>query len=197
MFTVPLKGLIRLILGFALVAVLGYPAAAATCLSVSAPDADKAGGADLVLNGQGIRKATMLNVKVYVASFYLPAKTGDAAKILAADQSWKLVLSFVRGVGASDMREAFDEGFGKTAGDKAAALKDRIKTLKDSMQDYDEGHYLAFAYDPASGVQVDINGKAGPLIPGADFAASLLAIWIGKDPPNPDIKKGMLGGKCD
>jgi hypothetical protein len=188
--------LIRLVLGVSLFAALCFPATAATCLDVSAPDAEKAGGTALVLNGQGIRKATLLNVKVYVASLYLPAKTGDAAKILAADQPWKLILSFVRGVGASDMRDAFDEGFAKTAGDKAAALEDRIKTLKDAMTDYDEGHILAFAYDPTSGTQVDINGKAGPLIPGGDFAASLLAIWIGKDPPNPDIKTGLLGGKC-
>ena len=38
--------------------VLGAPAFGAECLQVKVPDSVKAGGADLVLNGLGIRKAT-------------------------------------------------------------------------------------------------------------------------------------------
>ncbi len=33
-------------------------------------------------------------------------------------------------------------------------------------------------------------------IEGDDFAKALLAIWLGGDPPNPEIKAGMLGGAC-
>src|SRR5262245_6919743 len=49
----------------------GAPALGAECLAVKVPDSVKTGGADLVLNGLGIRKATFLEVKVYVAALYL------------------------------------------------------------------------------------------------------------------------------
>ena len=87
--------------------------------------------ADLVLNGLGIRKATFLKVKVYVAGLYLTQKSADPAQILSANAPWQLSLHFVRDVDARDMREAFDEGFKKSAGDKLAALEDRIESFED------------------------------------------------------------------
>ena len=177
--------------------VAGLPARAAECIGVKIPDSAKVAGADLVLNGLGIRKATMFKVEVYVAGLYLPEKSNDAAHILGTDQPWQLVLRFVRDVDVSDMREAFDEGFEKAAADKLAALKPRIETLKAGMADFKEGHSLSFTNDPAKGVAVDVNGVAGGEIQGADFSKALLAIWIGAEPPNEDLKSGLLGGKCD
>src|SRR5262249_19452486 len=150
--------------------VLGAPAFGAECLKVKVPDSVKAGGIDLVLNGLGIRKATFLNVKVYVAGLYLPQKSGDAGKIIGANQPWQLVLRFVRDVAASDIRDAFAEGFGKNAGDKLAALHPRIETLNARMVDFKEGQYLSFTDDPAKGIAVDVNGASGAAIEGADFA---------------------------
>jgi Chalcone isomerase-like len=177
--------------------VLGAPALGAECIEVKVPDSVKAGGADLVLNGLGIRKATFLEVKVYVAGLYLPQKSGDSGKIIGTNQPWQLVLHFVRDVDASDIRDAFGEGFTKNAGDKLAALQPRIKVLNARMVDFKEGHYLSFANDAAKGVAVDVNGAGGGAIEGADFAAALLSVWLGPEPPNEDLKAGLLGGKCE
>jgi hypothetical protein len=182
---------------FAASVAVGPSAFGAQCIGVDVPDSAKAGGADLVLNGAGIRKATLLKVKVYVAGLYLPAKSNDAGTILNADQPWQLVLRFVRDVDVSDMRDAFDEGFEKSAGDKLPALKERIETLKATLADFKEGHFLSFTNDPAKGVTVDVNGGGSKEIQGEDFAHALLAIWIGSEPPNEDIKTGLLGGKCE
>lgn len=176
--------------------VLGAPASGAECLAVKVPDSVEAGGAALVLNGLGIRKATFLNVKVYVAGLYLPQKSGDAEKIIGTKQPWQLVLRFVRDVDASDIRDAWEEGFEKNAGDKLATLQPRIKTLNGRMVDFKEGQYLSFTDDPAKGVVVDVNGASGAAIEGADFANALLSIWLGREPPNEDLKSGLLGGKC-
>jgi hypothetical protein len=176
---------------------LGPPADAATCRDVPFPDSVKAGGADLVLNGLGIRKATLLSIKVYVAGLYLPQKSRDAAGILRSDGRWRLVLRFVRNVGAPDIRNAFQEGFEKGAGEKLGALGPRIEALKARMVDFKTGQSLTFAHDPAAGVMVDVNGAAGPPIEGADFATALLAIWLGSKPPNEDLKTGLLGGACE
>lgn len=172
-------------------------ASGAECDGVVFPDTVKAGDADLVLNGLGIRKATMLAVKVYVTGLYLPAKSTDAGAILTADQPWRQELRFVRDVGAGDMRDAYDEGFEKAAGDKLDALRPSIDSLKNQIADIAEGHTLAYQYDPATGTVIDVNGKAGSPIAGADFAHALLAISIGPEPPNEDLKSGLLGGACE
>jgi len=175
----------------------GAPALGAECLKASFSDSVKAGGADLLLNGLGIRKATFLAVKVYVAGLYLPQKSGDAGKIIGANQPWQLVLRFVHDVDASDMRDAFEEGFKKNAGDKLAALHPRIEALNARLvDDFKVGQYLSFTNDAAKGVTVDVNGAGGAAIVGADFASAQLSIWIGHEPPNGDLKSGLLGGQC-
>jgi hypothetical protein len=86
--------------------VLSTPAFAAECIGVSAPDSTKVANADLVLNGLGIRKATFLKVKVYVAGLYLPQKSTDPAQILSANAPWQLSLHFVRDVRFSPLTQA-------------------------------------------------------------------------------------------
>ncbi|HLJ19417.1 MAG TPA: chalcone isomerase family protein [Stellaceae bacterium] len=173
------------------------PSFAAACRDIQFPDAVKAGGRDLVLNGLGIRKATLLRIKVYVGALYLPQRSGDAAAILAANGRWQLVLHFVRDVDAGDIRDAFQEGFQKSAGDKLASLQMRIAGLNAQIVDLKSGQSLTFTRDPATGVSVDVNGKGGSTIEGADFAGALLAIWLGANPPNEDLKSGLLGSACE
>jgi Chalcone isomerase-like len=185
-----------LVAALAIPVVSSAPALGAECLDVKVPDSVNVGGADLALNGLGIRKATFLNVKVYVASLYLPQKANDAAQV-HGDGPWQLALHFVRDVDASDISDAFNEGFEKAAGDNLAALRQRIDSLNARMVDFKKGQYLSFANDPAKGLAVDVNGANGSAIEGVDFAAALLAVWIGKEPPNEDLKAGLLGGKCE
>jgi Chalcone isomerase-like len=178
-------------------AIAAGPALGAQCLDVQFPDSVKVGGTDLVLNGMGIRKATMLAVKVYVAGLYLPQKSSDGNTILAANTAWELDLHFVHSADASDMRDAYDDGFEKAAGDNLDALKPKIEALKSQITDMEEGQELSYAYDPSAGTVVTVNGKAGAPIEGADFAAALLKINIGPEPPNEDLKTGLLGGACE
>ncbi len=188
---------LALVIALSALGVLGAPALAAECRAVPFPDRVRAGETDLVLNGLGLRKATFLKVRVYVAGLYLPQKSNDAGQILGADRRWRLVLRFVRDLDASDIREAFEAGFKNAAGDQLAALRQRIAALNGMMVDFKEGQYLAFTSDPAKGVAVDVNGAGGGAIEGADFATALLAIWLGPKPPNQDLKSGLLGGTCE
>lgn len=189
--------LLALAIAFSALLVPGASLRAAQCRDVSFPDSVKAGGADLVLNGLGIRKATFVKVKVYIAGLYLPQKSADAQQILGAAGPWQLVLRFVHDVDAADIRKSFQEGFRNAAGGKLAQLQPRIDTLNARMIDFVEGHALTFTNDPAKGVAVDVNGATGDTIEGADFAAALLAIWLGPKPPNAELKSGLLGGKCE
>ncbi len=172
-------------------------ALSAECQHVTFPDSVKAGASDLVLNGLGLRKATLLAVKIYVAGLYLPEKSPDSAKILDANKPWQLVLRFVHDADASDIRDAFDEGFRKSAGGNAASIGKQIESLKARMIDFQKGQYLSYTYDPAAGIIVDVNGASGAAIEGVDFAKALLGISIGSEPPNEDLKSGLLGAKCE
>jgi chalcone isomerase-like protein len=189
----------RACLILAAVASLAVPpsAFAAECQKIQFPDTVNAAGTDLVLNGLGIRKATILAVKVYVAGLYLPQKSADPEQILRSNRPWQLTLRFVRDVDASDMHSAFKEGFENALGQKAATLKPQIDAMNAQIVEIKKGQYLTFTNDPAKGVTVDMNGAAGSPIQGPDFAMALLSVWLGPKPPNADLKTGLLGGKCE
>jgi len=178
-------------------AVLGSATAQARdCVGVSFPEQLQADGASLVLNGLGLRQATMFKVNVYVAALYLPARSTDANAIITANGPRELILQFVRDVDASDLRGAWEEGFAKNAGSQLAGLKDRIAQLNGWMSAMKTGQRLAFSYRPGAGVRVSVNGTAKGTIAGDDFARALFSLWLGPQPPNPEVRAGLLGGAC-
>jgi len=193
----------RLARGVALIAAaavvaLGTPSYAAECREVQFADQARVGEADLVLNGLGIRKATMLKVKVYVAGLYLAQKASDPAAILASDGDWRLVLRFMRDVEGADIRDAFTEGYGNAVGEeKAEALRPRIDALNALVPDLKEGDRLTFVHRAGKGVAVEVNEAVKGEVDGGDFAAATLGIWLGPEPPNESLKEGLLGGECD
>jgi len=127
------------------------------CKGVNLPDQVQVAGSTLVLNGLGLRQATMLKVNVYVGALYLTKTSNDASAILASNTPKQIVLHFVRSVGGDDIAKGWSEGFEKNAKAELPALKGAIK--------------------------------------GNDFAKAFFSIWLG-DPPNPELKSGMLGGTC-
>jgi len=171
------------------------PVAAAECVGVAMPDAVTVNGQVLSLNGMGLRAATFLKVKVYVAGLYLPGKSADASAIIRSAQPWQLVLNFVRDVDTADINKAWREGFEKNARDQLATLQDRIARLEGYMQDFREGSTLTFSHVPGRGTEIVVDGKTRGIIEGSDFGAALISIWLG-DPPNAGLKEGLLGGPC-
>ena len=64
------------------------------------------------------------------------------------------------------------------------------------MTDVKTGQRITFTHKPGAGVQVYVNGATKGIIKGDDFTKALFSIWLGADPPNPEIKSGLLGGAC-
>jgi hypothetical protein len=166
------------------------------CKGISFPDQAQVEGTSLTLNGLGLRQATAFKVNVYVAALYVARTSNDASALLGSNAPSELILHFVRGVGADDLRKGWSEGFEKNSRDQLPALKDRIAMLNGWMGDVKSGDRLVFIHKPGAGLQVDVNGAVKGTIKGDDFAKAFLAIWLGGDPPNPEIKAGMLGGAC-
>jgi len=170
-------------------------AQAKECKGVNFPDQAQVEGSNLMLNGLGLRQATMLKVSVYVAALYTAKPSADPNAILGSDTPKELILQFVRDVGADDLRKGWEEGFEKNAKGQLPALKERIETFKGWTAAIKTGQRLTFVLKPGVGTQVDVNGTMKGTIKGDDFAKALLSIWLG-DPPNPEIKSGLLGGAC-
>ena len=166
------------------------------CKGVNFPDQAQVEGTNLTLNGLGLRQATAFKVNVYVAALYVAKTSNDANALLGANAPSQLILQFVRNVGADDLRKGWSEGFEKNSKDQLPALKDRIATLNGWMTDVKTGERLTFTSKPGAGVTVNVNGVVKGTVKGDDFAKAFLAIWLGGDPPNPEIKAGMLGGAC-
>ena len=165
------------------------------CRGVNFPDQAQVAGTTLTLNGLGLRQATVFKVNVYVGGLYVAKTSNDPSAILASNTPKEIVLHFVRNVSADDVTKGWNEAFEKNAKNELPALKDRIAMLNGWMTDLKSGERLTFVYTPDAGVQVDVNGKVKGAIKGDDFAKAFFSLWLG-DPPNPELKSGMLGGAC-
>ncbi|MDA0702770.1 MAG: chalcone isomerase family protein [Proteobacteria bacterium] len=166
------------------------------CVGVTFPDTVAVDGSELSLNGMGVRRATMFDVEVYVAGLYLIEKSGDSEKVIQSNQPWALTVQFLRDVDSADIHKASQEGFEKAVGDKIGALKDRIEAFNAQMTALQKGQTLAYAYNPAKGTVITVNGTSGAPIQGADFAAALLGVSIGPESPDEGLKAGLLGQAC-
>jgi len=102
----------------------------------------------------------------------------------------------VRDVDRDDLEKAWDEGFEHNAKSQLGVLEERIAALKALMTDMKAGQRMHFVHQPGAGTRVAIDGTRKGVIEGDDFARALFAIWLGRHPPNADLKAGLLGGEC-
>ena len=166
------------------------------CDGVSFPQSIQVRGQTLTLNGLGLRKATIFGIKVYVGALYLPRPTADPTAILTAREPAEMELRFVFHVSAGQLRGAWKEGFEKSAGSQLPRLRSRIALLDSWMSAVSPGQRMTFVRIPGAGIEYSLDGKIRGTIPGDDFAAAFLAIWLGASPPNPQLRAGLLGGPC-
>ena len=172
---------------------VALPALGESLEGVTLPDEASAGDRHLILNGLGLREATILKVNVYVAGLYLPAKSSDPYAILKVDVPKRIVMHFVRNVGKEKLVEAWNEGFDKNAGASKDQVAPGLLQLDGAMVDVRSDDTIVLTYLPETGTTVVVKGKDAVTIPGADFARVLFSIWLGPSPPNVGLKVGLLG----
>lgn len=174
----------------------GALAWAGECEGVRVPDTLEVGGEKLFLNGLGLREATLFKVNVYVAALYLKEKGDDGEAIAGADHSKLIRLSFLRSVSKADMRKAITEGFKKSSPAEWPKLEERVQKFFEMLPAFEAGETLTLWYVPGKGVQVKAPGQGSGVIEGLDFSRALFRVWLGEHPPNANLKKGLLGGRC-
>jgi len=157
------------------------------------PDTLAVDGKDLVLNGAGLRKKFF--IKVYAMGLYLTEKTGEAGRIIQADEPMVARMHFIYdGVSAEDIVKAWNEGFEKTTGGDPGPLADRIQTFNGYFSGKaGKNDVYDFVYVPGKGVRTVLAGREMGTITGLDFKQALFGIWLGEEPADKSLKKGMLG----
>lgn len=182
----------RTTLSLVLLGLFALPLAAGTLAGVDLADMLDVDGQQLVLNGMALRKKVVF--KVYVAGLYLPAKEGDGAKVLAADEPRCTVMHFLRGVSANQVNEAWYEGLTANTPGHSPQLKKQFDELAALMEPLKSGDRLVFTYRPGTGTEVRVKNKAKGTLAGKEFADALFACWIGPKPgPGEKFKAGLLG----
>jgi hypothetical protein len=169
---------------------------AGQCAGVTLPDHVDIDGKPLLLNGMGLREATVLNIDVYVAGLYLERRSKDGKGIAASEQIKQLRLTLVRDVETEDMRENLERGFRRAAGQTYPKLASRFERLKGWIPNLKSGDRFVVTYRPGGGLELRHGDKLLGSIDGADFATALFSIWLGDHPPNEGLKTGLLGGSC-
>src|SRR6185503_5799103 len=129
-----------------LFAALLMTAQAATLGGVTLPNTMDVAGKKLVLNGMGLREATIFKVDVYAAGLYLEKASSNADEILASPGVKHLPMQFVREVEAKKIRGAWTEGYEKTCADKCEAMKPSLEKLNAAMADMNKGDSMAFTF---------------------------------------------------
>jgi long-chain acyl-CoA synthetase len=136
--------------------------------SVNVADKAKVGdGAELTLNGAGMRKRVIF--KVYVAALYL----------------------------AEQLLDALNDGLkANNTPAELAPLEARLKDFDNIMTSVGKaspGNLITLDFIPGSGTRVQLNGQTKGNIEGEDFNKALLKIWLGNNPVQDSLKKALLG----
>ena len=173
-------------------ALLARPAAAGKLAGVVLPDSVIVDGKSLVLNGMGIRKATIFNIKVYVAGLYLENKLRSGEEVIRSEQIKRYDVVLLRHVDRDDITDVFWKGLKKNGADMAK-IKTRFDQFARWLSDFDERDTLSLVYVPGRGVTVTLKGTVKGTIEGADFAGAMFSIWLGRNPSDDDLKDALLG----
>jgi hypothetical protein len=166
------------------------PVAAREVAGVALHDTVDVAGQALRLNGAGLR--TRFFFKVYVVGLYLPRPTHSAVDVLQTDGPRRIVLHLLRALDGPEIAHAIAEAFASNAGGAMPRLRERLTRLEAMFPGVQPGDTIELTMADGR-TAVAVNGTTRGTIDGADFARALLAVWLGPDPVDPDLKRELLG----
>ena len=151
-------------------------------------------GKSLVLNGVGVREATVFNVSVYAAALYLPHKTKDPKEVLKAEPPKAVEMEFLRSVDREKIVDGWKEELTQHCDPHCKELDPQFKNFYKLIDDMKNKDRMSFIIKKDK-TEIRVRGKDKGEMPGEKFAQVLMEIWFGGKPPNPALQKGMLGRK--
>ena len=155
------------------------------------------GGQPLLLNGVGVRKRLVFDI--YVGGLYVPKRAARTEELVSQPGPKRVALRFLRDVEGELFVNSLHVGLKANHTEaELARWQKQVDTLTTTIKTIAlarRGDTVYFDYTPTDGTRVSVNGVTrGPLIPGDDFYAAVLRVWLGETPADAGLKKGMLGG---
>ena len=155
-------------------------------------------GKTLVLNGVGMRQ--IIVVKVYAAALYLTEKKTSAADVQALPTPKRVALHIQREVNSDEFGQLFITSMNKnsTKEEKAKVVNQTVKfgEMFSNLQPVKKGDVVTLDWVPGTGTVSTLNGKQiGEALPDIAFYNAVLRIWLGENPVQNDLKRGLLGEK--
>lgn len=179
----------RKMVGLILLA-LSFNLTAATLDGLTFPDTVNVDGRTLVLNGIGIRKATIFNIKVYYGALYLEQKSKEPNNFLTTQAPKQIIMHFVRDADAKKLKDAFIEGM-KASNKNHESLKPQLNMFLSNVIDASKNDLFIITFTN-DGVSLNNQGKQSEKILGAEFSRALLNIWF-TSPRDENLRNGLLG----
>ncbi len=158
------------------------------------PAQKKVGDQTLVLNGVGVRKATLFKVKVYTGALYVSEKSQDDDHILNSDPkaTKEMDTVFLRDVDAEKIRETWKEGFQKNCKGECERLAPVFAQFLLATHGAKSGDHVNYVF-LADSVRVEWGSFPAQMIQGGkDLNRVLLSSWLGPNPTDRDLKSSLL-----
>lgn len=173
-----------------LIALMSFNILSAELDGIKFEDKIKLENKDLILNGIGIRKATIFKVKVYYGGLYIEQKSTDFNTFLNSTAPKQIVMNFVHDVEAKKLRNGFNDGM-EAANKNHASFKAQMEKFNACVTDVVKGDKFIVSF-LADGVILTAKGKACEKIANGEFSKALLSIWF-INPTDENLSHGLLG----
>ena len=159
------------------------------------PQAQVAGQA-LQLNGTGLRALRIF--KAYAAALYLPQRANTADAVVSQAGAKRLQIRMLWGVPVAEFIKAFDVGVKRNHPPEVQAQlaerAARFDALLTPLGKIASGDTVNLDFQPGQGLVFSHNGRSvGAAIPGEDFYAALLRVFIGEQVSDDKLRAGLLG----
>jgi hypothetical protein len=177
----------------ALLAPVRCVAATADLDGVELPQIARADGKILHLNGIGLRTYSILGIHIYVAALYLEHPSTDAEAIMQSPETKLLEIRFVRDIGADTARRAWRTGLQNNCRAPCQLDPNDVAHFLALVPAKHKGERYSILFT-ALGATVSADGAPLGTISKPQFAAAMLATFLGPAPASPRLKAELLQG---
>lgn len=183
----------RALIPFAIILLVCCAARAAELDGVPLPAAVEADGTTLHLNGYGLRTYSVLGIHIYVAALYLQYPGTDPEQIIRSPQTKLLVVRFERNISADAARKSWRDGLENNCQAPCQLNPDDLAQFLADIPAMHAGDNYSLLFT-SHGTTVSVSGHQVGVVSHPEFAAAMLATFLGPKPASPKLKQELLTG---
>lgn len=155
------------------------------------------GATTLSLHGSGLCEFGLFAIDVYWAALYTRgSERREAAELIDSDEPKLLRMNFVRSLSKEQLGRAWEAAVDANARYRSDSTEASLRALQSLMHPVSSGESLVFWIDPLFGIHVYAGGTEVDhcgFVPSGDFARLFLRLFLGESPPDPNLRRGLLG----